>query len=49
MIAYRIRELGWKETISYWATYRWVYTEALEPIPNFPRGQWLRQKRGHSR
>jgi IS30 family transposase len=49
MIAGRMRELGWKETISYEAIYQWVYTEARELIPYLPRGHRLRQKRGHSR
>lgn len=49
MIAGRIREFGWDETISYEAIYQWVYAEARELIPFLPRGHRKRQKRGHSR
>jgi IS30 family transposase len=49
MIAGRIGELGWKETISYEAIYQWVYSEARELITYLPRSHRLRQKRGHSR
>jgi len=49
LIAGRLKNLGWVETISHEAIYQWVYSDAPELIPCLVRKNRKRQKRGYSR